>query len=1118
MNDALLDVGKMMLFICGMILLLGLVAAVMLLLAKFLWRQFPPESPEKKVLPKCPKCGAPLPADSPEGLCPRCLVAMNLATQTELPGETGPHGTQINKPPPSPPLPVSDIAKLFPQLEILECLGRGGMGAVYKARQPRLDRVVALKILSPEKQNEPKFAERFEREARALAKLHHPNIVTVYDFGEVQGNFYLLMEFVDGLTLRQLIQSKKLSAPEALTIVPKICEALQYAHEQGIVHRDIKPENILLDKTGRVKIADFGIAKILGDGERANLTAEQVIGTPHYMSPEQIEKPEKVDHRADIYSLGVVFYEMLTGELPLGKFLPPSSKVQIDVRLDEVVLRALEKEPERRYQQASEVKTRVETIASENAKAGESPKSKTAAQDVFKKPFESIYGPPRDNFWGRLAIRLACLIMILFIVSVIGILAAMAIPAFVHARNQMQAIKSDYIGQTWFPLGDSIEITDVGRNGNLLTIAGHYNLVSHEHATLALYVTTTNTPDGKCTPMEIKKGTGDFSLAYGPMAPGLPHVSMYADGKAFASLYFGTKDEAAEESKASWITNAPTASLQTWSPAPGEKVDLQKIYYSAKSLADAGSYEDALQRYLWYFDHSRTNASQQGVRLSFALSDWIDLGRLYPKARRALIEIRDGDARQFSEGRGDFKLFMEVNSISHYLGDDDVTYSLFKQIEPHDQQLAQQCFPIVESLLAEHGDYQKCLDYIGDPQAAFEKIQKEHQRMKQFEEQDAARREEQRKRFEEMAKTNSAFAHLPPLTELPKFADDNFVKKVRELIEILIATDHKDEAVKIRDEAVNVLDDRWLKSAVEDMEKKINSQRGVSTMTFTNSAAGGTIQVFPGVTTKVNPSTGLPVSSGGTGAIDPATGLPRRSKDSGGTNAISEIETWLALMDSGDYAKSWEQAADSFHDAVSKNDWVATSEKVRAPLGKLISRKVNTTEKSSHLAGMPDGDYFVAVFDTDFAQFSPAKETVSASLDERGQWKVIGYLIQPADADGKISDRDKPVVSAAESWLQLIDGGGYAQSWKGASESFQQAITQSKWVSALESVRKPLGALASRKLQSEQRMTQLPGMPDGQYVLMQFDTSFANKKSAVETLTFMLEKDGQWKAAGYYIR
>jgi hypothetical protein len=263
------------------------------------------------------------------------------------------------------PPPVEELAKLFPQLEIMELLGRGGMGAVYKARQLRLNRLVALKILSPEKQNDPQFAERFEREARALASLTHPNIVAVYDFGEVQGRFYLLMEFVDGPTLRQLLQARKLAPAEALGIVPKICEALQYAHEQGVIHRDIKPENILLDQKGQVKITDFGIAKILdlGPGDLSLTGAKDVMGTPHYMAPEQIEKPQTVDGRADIFSLGVVFYEMLTGELPLGKFPPPSQKAPVDVRVDEVVLHTLEKEPERRYQQASEVKTDVETIA-----------------------------------------------------------------------------------------------------------------------------------------------------------------------------------------------------------------------------------------------------------------------------------------------------------------------------------------------------------------------------------------------------------------------------------------------------------------------------------------------------------------------------------------------------------------------------------------------------------------------------------------------------------------------------------------------------------------------------------------------------------------------------------
>jgi tRNA A-37 threonylcarbamoyl transferase component Bud32 len=314
---------------------------------------------------KCERCGGPLAADVPEGLCPRCLLALNLTAPTEAPaGEAGPDGTRVVPPKPEPAPALDEIAPHFPQLEILECLGRGGMGVVYKARQPRLGRFVALKILAREKEKDPRFAERFTREAQALARLNHPNIVTVYDFGEADGLYYLLMEFVDGMSLRQLLQTQKLASEEALTIVPAICEALQYAHHQGIVHRDIKPENILLDKEGRVKIADFGIAKLLGaDGRVESLTGEQqVVGTPHYMAPEQVEKPGIVDHRADIYSLGVVFYEMLTGELPLGKFAPPSKKVHVDVRLDEVVLHALEKEPERRYQQVSQVKSDVETI------------------------------------------------------------------------------------------------------------------------------------------------------------------------------------------------------------------------------------------------------------------------------------------------------------------------------------------------------------------------------------------------------------------------------------------------------------------------------------------------------------------------------------------------------------------------------------------------------------------------------------------------------------------------------------------------------------------------------------------------------------------------------------
>ncbi len=292
---------------------------------------------------------------------------------------------------------------MFPQLEILELIGRGGMGAIYKARQPALDRFVALKILPPQRSLGPNFAERFNREARALARLSHPNIVAVHEFGRVDNLHFFLMEYVDGVNLRQLEQAGRLSPRQALEIVPQICDALQYAHDEGVVHRDIKPENVLVDRKGRVKIADFGLARILNDPPATlRLTGEgQVMGTPHYMAPEQVERPLEVDHRADIYALGVVFYEMLTGELPLGKFAPPSRKVEVDVRLDDVVLRALEKEPALRYQHASDVKTGVEQIAN-TASADKAPSApRLLARGVEIRP-PRILGNART--WKRPAV------------------------------------------------------------------------------------------------------------------------------------------------------------------------------------------------------------------------------------------------------------------------------------------------------------------------------------------------------------------------------------------------------------------------------------------------------------------------------------------------------------------------------------------------------------------------------------------------------------------------------------------------------------------------------------------------------------------------------------------
>jgi hypothetical protein len=173
------------------------------------------------------------------------------------------------------------------------------------------------------------------------------------------------MEFVEGSNLRELAASGRPALPRVLEIIGEICEGLHYAHTKGVVHRDIKPENILVDQQGHVKIADFGLAKLASDsGVDVTLTrTQQLLGTLHYMAPEQFERPRQVDHRADVYAVGVLLYELLTGELPLGRFKPPSFKVSAPKLVDELVLRCLEKEPELRFQSASELHGALDEVA-----------------------------------------------------------------------------------------------------------------------------------------------------------------------------------------------------------------------------------------------------------------------------------------------------------------------------------------------------------------------------------------------------------------------------------------------------------------------------------------------------------------------------------------------------------------------------------------------------------------------------------------------------------------------------------------------------------------------------------------------------------------------------------
>lgn len=246
--------------------------------------------------------------------------------------------------------------------QIQEQLGQGGMATVYKAYHPALDRFVAIKVMDADLSKEPDFLERFRREARAIAKLDNPHIVPVYDFDEHNNQPYIVLKLILGQTLRDRMKASPLSNAEVLKIVSAVGDALQYAHNRGILHRDTKPSNVLIADDGRVYLTDFGLAKIVETA--SSLTGDMLIGTPQYMSPEQAVNAETLDEGTDIYSFGVMLYEMVVGCLPFDAStgfsiiedhvykmppLPRLLKPEIPADVEKVLLTALEKKRRDRF-------------------------------------------------------------------------------------------------------------------------------------------------------------------------------------------------------------------------------------------------------------------------------------------------------------------------------------------------------------------------------------------------------------------------------------------------------------------------------------------------------------------------------------------------------------------------------------------------------------------------------------------------------------------------------------------------------------------------------------------------------------------------------------------------
>jgi len=258
-----------------------------------------------------------------------------------------------------PPDPAH-LAGLFPGYQIVRLIACGGMGAVYEAIQIALERSVAIKILPREFTTDESFRTGFQAEARAMARLNHPNLISVYDFGEVDGMLYIIMEYVPGFSLFEAANGQAILQGEVVPLVSSICHGLAHAHDNGIIHRDIKPANILLNLNNEPKIGDFGLARPLENQLREG---EEIFGTPGYTAPEVLQTPYSIDHRADIFSLGVLLHELLTGLLPDADPRPASAICHCDPRFDLVIRKATHSSPNQRYDSANEIATEIGKIS-----------------------------------------------------------------------------------------------------------------------------------------------------------------------------------------------------------------------------------------------------------------------------------------------------------------------------------------------------------------------------------------------------------------------------------------------------------------------------------------------------------------------------------------------------------------------------------------------------------------------------------------------------------------------------------------------------------------------------------------------------------------------------------
>jgi hypothetical protein len=490
-----------------------------------------------------------------------------------------------------------------------------------------------------------------------------------------------------------------------------------------------------------------------------------------------------------------------------------------------------------------------------------------------------------DRFWRWLAVVVLALIAIPVGIAVVGLLAAIAIPNFVKGRQRAQeqhamvvARSSAVSNLTFGPVMErTINRASTGTNFLLNFKTGELHAPPPEIASATGDIHRWAQREGLDAAVGVLNGDNDvmtgFDMAALPapaqcweelapaaaaarlevQPPSSHSVMLYANGSRLETCVFRTRDggigilqltgfvseppglkiryKFVDRAPAPAQTQSAAVPTESWTPnvLPGEKPDLGKILDEAKKLTASAHFEEALQRYRWHFHHAQEfdDSYQNVVRLTSGLSDWAELGRRYPKAKQALIEIRDNNTREITQGRGYAEMFQEVQAINRELQDDDATYALFRTVRDSDPKVVEQCFYHLQDFLVAKGEYQWCLSRLGDPQRRFDSIRQELDMNRENQKRMAETRQRTAQQLADMnQKRGWTNSWSPPDTSamLEKYGEDRFVRQTRQLIEILVGASHKADAENIRDQAVAVLDDARLKSAVADAEKRIQER------------------------------------------------------------------------------------------------------------------------------------------------------------------------------------------------------------------------------------------------------------------------------------------------------